>query len=1076
MLRCHRGDAIWSARSAGASPLRIPTRSLPTLVLGTLVAVGLLGLPTFGRNDCRAAGKDYNRKYAVFVAIDKYDRKHFRSFSNCVYDCKTLKTTLVRDYGYSDEHIVEFYDPNAKRDDILAKLKKLATICQEKDSLLFVFSGHGVFASRTADDSDERVASCLVCSDDPSTSKHLLQSSDLVKAADAIPCKHKLFILDACYSGGFLLDAKVPNNPEIQEEQDSFLDNYKYNGFWLLAAGDFQGVNSQFGQRSHSIFMSALLQQLRDRCDSRREDQAFGIRRLAANVQAAVEANAAAKGQRVESGALGSFSGEFIFRPSRTVITPARIQQLTEYAASLRQIDLAVHAGDGRLADSLVKDANRRFFGIDSDRPFEWNLALTRVRNLPRSLDLPSAATNAVAFTPDGKRLFMVQRSGILHTYSLDRPNGELKKEGQTQLALGQPIQVFALKYLARAGRDLLLCAHGPAPPPGQVGANRELSLSLIDPRNSRITPVHKFTAAWADLAVYEHSKPPVIAIHHTPTPYAPNPRPAALEVVSLDGDLKWKASIKCTSLGAPVLASRYDDRPGDTWSLYLPQLDGNQNDVIVEYGVKGEVRSSIDVGSSCRGMTVTSDGDVVAVAREGSGSYCDILIYGRERGAWRTRGRDVLRRHRDSIVDLQFDERSRVLRLVSLDTQGLLCIWTVGSGTLESVVSVPKGLLGRVHIDDSGKHVAILVIGGSGLKLHLIQVYRQQQYSLKAQGLPDGDYTLIQLASKQKVCLLSDQTIAIFSTERRKLDLQQPARYKYLLAAAACRDENSICAIATDELPDAFNPQKSNNCHLVEIDTRSLKVLNDVVCPDAVDVCAGFGNDDYLVTRWCTDEQGRPVPRNLALYKRNHLFGERTTGNTELVRVRAGHMRDHSIVTALVTKTMCKNDGTILLAGLVNKPKDEKPKDGKPKDGKPKDELAGFLRLFRNGQEKDMSFLALRDGANVEGLALSEDQTRLICGWTDGSVSFFDLQDINDPRESRVRGQTTMRSLSISTNKTRFLTCCFNGDLEVWDMVTGENLVNLGSDSRLFEATLCEPENVLVISRGGTVEYLEAK
>jgi len=1040
---------------------------LPTFVLGILVAAGMLGLPTFGRNYCQAANKDYNRKYAVFVAIDKYDRKYFRSFSNCVYDCKTLKNTLIRDYGYTDDHIVEFYDPKAKSDDILAKLKELATICKDGDSLLFVFSGHGTFAPRTADDSDERVASCLVCSDDPSTNKHLLRSSDLVKAAEAIPCKHKLFILDACYSGGFLLDAKVPDNPEIQEEQDSFLDNYKYKGFWLLAAGDFQGVNSQFGQRSHSLFISALLQQLRDRCDSRREDQAFGIRRLAANVQAAVEANVSAKGQRVESGALGSFSGEFIFRPSRPVITPARIQQLKEYAASLRQIDLAVQAGDGRLADSLVKEADRRFVGIDAERPFEWNLALARVRNLPRSLDLPAAGTNAVAFTPDGKRLFVIQRTGILHTCSLDRPNGKLIQEGKIQLALGQPIQVFALKHLAKAGRDLLLCVHGPALKPGEA-PNRELSLVLIDPNNSRITPLRKFTAAWADLAVYEHSKPPVIAIHHTAKPYAPNPRPAALDVVSLDGDLKWTTTIKSTSLHAPVLAPRYGDRPqpqfsapppGDTWSLYLPQLDNN-NDVIVEYGVKGEVRSSIDVGSSCRGMTVTDDGGIVAIAREGAGFYCDILIYVRERSAWRTRGRDVLRRHHDTVVDLQFENRGRDLRLVSLDTQGLLCIWTVGSGKLESAVSAQKGLAGRVHIDDSGKNVAILVVGNSGLNLNLIELPRQHQYSLKAQGLPDGEYTLIQLASKRKVCLLSDQTIAIFSTAGRKLDLQERARYKYLLAAAVCRDERSICAIATDELPDAFNPQKSNNCHLVEIDTKSLKVLSDVVCPDAVDVCAGFGEDDYVVTRWCTEERPERT-RNEALYKRQHLFGERTTGNTELVRFRAGRIEKYSTVKALVTKAMCRNDDTLLLVGFVNKPKYQR---------------AGFLRLFRHGQEKDEAFLAVRDGASIAGLAFGENQTRLICGWTDGGVSFFDLQDINDPRESRIRGQTTMRSLSVSTNKTRFLTCCFNGDLEVWDMVTGENLVNLGSDTRLFDATLCEPEKVLVISRSGTVEYLEAR
>ncbi len=137
------------------------------------------------------AGKDY----ALFFVTSDY--QEWSKLKNPVIDGEAIAGNLSDKYGFQTEVVV-----NPTRDQIYAQLEKYRSITFPEDGQLFVFfSGHGDFVETTGE-------GFLVPKEGLKSEKDRFQNSyiphaRLEKMLDAIPCRHILIALDACYSGTF---------------------------------------------------------------------------------------------------------------------------------------------------------------------------------------------------------------------------------------------------------------------------------------------------------------------------------------------------------------------------------------------------------------------------------------------------------------------------------------------------------------------------------------------------------------------------------------------------------------------------------------------------------------------------------------------------------------------------------------------------------------------------------------------------------------------------------------------------------------------------------------------------------
>ncbi len=137
------------------------------------------------------AGKDY----ALFLAVGDY--QEWGALRNPVPDAEAIATQLMDKYGFQTEVVV-----NPTRDQIYAQLEKYRSITFPEDGQLLVFfSGHGEFIESTGE--GFIIPKEGLKSNNDRFQNTYIPHARLEKMLDAIPCRHLLVAIDACYSGTF---------------------------------------------------------------------------------------------------------------------------------------------------------------------------------------------------------------------------------------------------------------------------------------------------------------------------------------------------------------------------------------------------------------------------------------------------------------------------------------------------------------------------------------------------------------------------------------------------------------------------------------------------------------------------------------------------------------------------------------------------------------------------------------------------------------------------------------------------------------------------------------------------------
>jgi len=143
-------------------------------------------------------GKEVKGENWLFViGIDTYLK--WPRLQTAVSDAKSLKNVLLSRYHFDKKHLIELYDEQATRRNIIQKLRDLAKKVNSNDSLVIFYAGHGHLDSITKEGSWVPVES------DTENSAVWITNHDIRNylKVDVIKAKHILLISDSCFSGDF---------------------------------------------------------------------------------------------------------------------------------------------------------------------------------------------------------------------------------------------------------------------------------------------------------------------------------------------------------------------------------------------------------------------------------------------------------------------------------------------------------------------------------------------------------------------------------------------------------------------------------------------------------------------------------------------------------------------------------------------------------------------------------------------------------------------------------------------------------------------------------------------------------
>jgi len=368
------------------------------------------------------AASDYRARWAVIVGIDAYPggESGLKPLKYAVNDARELHDLLRAEFGYREANVRYLTEGRATLAAIRGAFEAWlpSQDVGQGDSLLVFFAGHGLIDAET-----DQGYLAAVDSRASALPESCLPVAWLKERLVRLPCRHKLVVLDTCYSGSLFqrvrqaepgaggpavvapaAGTRGPGGTPVEETTRgpgaAGGDNLAYYlnrpAFLGISAGRFTPVADGSGAQRHSVFTAALLDVLRERADSPREDHAFTFRQVAAEVETRV-ANALGSRQIPDWGRLDKGDGDFVFRPEIRRLTPREIAQRETYAKQIAQALDRWRNGDVARAKQMLDDCPE---GL---RHWEWRYLSRLCRQERLALREGTSSVNAVAISPDGR-------------------------------------------------------------------------------------------------------------------------------------------------------------------------------------------------------------------------------------------------------------------------------------------------------------------------------------------------------------------------------------------------------------------------------------------------------------------------------------------------------------------------------------------------------------------------------------------------------------------------------------------------------------------------------------------------
>ncbi len=221
--------------------------------------------------------------YALIIGINRYHE--WKPLETAVNDALALKDILIGRYGFEEKNITMLTDNNARWENIIGQMKKMACGLREHDNFLIYFAGHGESDHLTGDGYWIPVEGHK---EDRSTWITNSAVRNIV-GAETVRGKNILVIADSCYSGTLLqeisptpaddkaiLIASSRGNPSDQSTPAANSGDYTQKVVELamkksrqiIASGGIEPVSDTDGKSNHSLFATYFLKALKDNTDN----------------------------------------------------------------------------------------------------------------------------------------------------------------------------------------------------------------------------------------------------------------------------------------------------------------------------------------------------------------------------------------------------------------------------------------------------------------------------------------------------------------------------------------------------------------------------------------------------------------------------------------------------------------------------------------------------------------------------------------------------------------------------------------------------------------------------------------
>jgi len=192
-------------------------------------------------------------QWLFVIGINTY--LQWPKLATAVNDAKAIRDVLLSKYYFDKEHLIELYDTDATRKNILSSLVNLAKQVKPEDSLLIYYSGHGNLDPITKEGSWVPVESST---QDPSAwiSNHDIKN---YLKSDAIKAKHILLISDSCFAGDFFRTTRGA----LPEVTDMIIKKaYQRTSREAITSGGVEPV-SDSGFKGNSVFSHFVIETLK---------------------------------------------------------------------------------------------------------------------------------------------------------------------------------------------------------------------------------------------------------------------------------------------------------------------------------------------------------------------------------------------------------------------------------------------------------------------------------------------------------------------------------------------------------------------------------------------------------------------------------------------------------------------------------------------------------------------------------------------------------------------------------------------------------------------------------------------
>lgn len=188
------------------------------------------------------------------IGIDSY--LSWPRLTTAVNDAKKVRDVLLERYHFDKDRLIELYDTDATRKNIMGGFVRLAKNVKPEDSVLIFYAGHGHLDPITKAGSWVPVESGT---DDPSSWVKNNDIKDYLNA-NAVQAKHILLVSDSCFAGDFFRGARGA----LPEVNDAVVKKaYQLSSRQALTSGGVEPVtDSGFG--GNSVFSHFLVAALKD--------------------------------------------------------------------------------------------------------------------------------------------------------------------------------------------------------------------------------------------------------------------------------------------------------------------------------------------------------------------------------------------------------------------------------------------------------------------------------------------------------------------------------------------------------------------------------------------------------------------------------------------------------------------------------------------------------------------------------------------------------------------------------------------------------------------------------------------